>query len=77
MYIYIFIYCASDFSQLVRRILRQTFIVCKNKAWDMSWIKEISQIFEKLFLCPKTNLGFSLHVTEIYLEELAKVYSNS
>ncbi|EFN84190.1 Ribosomal RNA processing protein 1-like protein [Harpegnathos saltator] len=65
-------YRLDKFSMLVRRILRQTFVVCKDKAWDMQWIKEISQIFEKLFLCPKTNLGFSLHVTEIYLEELAK-----
>ncbi|XP_032691284.1 ribosomal RNA processing protein 1 homolog isoform X2 [Odontomachus brunneus] len=66
-------YRLDKFYMLVRKILRQTFIVCKDKAWDMHWTKEISQIFEKLFLCPKTNLGFSLHVTEIYLEELAKV----
>lgn len=62
------------FSQLVRRILRQTFIVCKDKSWDMEWVVEISQVFEELLLSSQTGLGFNLHMTEIYLEELAKVY---
>ncbi|XP_014485003.1 PREDICTED: ribosomal RNA processing protein 1 homolog isoform X2 [Dinoponera quadriceps] len=66
-------YRLDKFSMLVRRILRQTFVVCKDKAWDMSWVKEISGILEKLFQCPQTNLGLSLHITEIYLEELAKI----
>lgn len=59
--------------QLVRRILRQTFVACKNQSWNMEWITEISQMFTRLFLHVKTDLGFKLHVTEIYLEELAKV----
>jgi len=63
-----------SFLQLVRRILRQTFVVCKNKSWNMEWVMEISQVFEELFLSSHTGLGFSLHMTEIYLEELAKVY---
>lgn len=35
---------------------------------------ELSQMFLQLFLHPKTALGFNLHMTEIYLEELAKVF---
>ncbi|KAL0112733.1 hypothetical protein PUN28_012183 [Cardiocondyla obscurior] len=66
-------YRLDKFSMLVRRILRQTFIVCKNQSWDLEWVTEISQIFTKLFLREKTSLGFNLHVTDIYLEELAKV----
>ncbi|KAL6257262.1 hypothetical protein P5V15_012189 [Pogonomyrmex californicus] len=67
-------YRLDKFSMLVRRILRQTFIACKNQLWNMEWVVEISQIFTQLFLHPKTGgLGFNLHLTEIYLEELAKV----
>jgi len=39
----------------------------------MEWVTEISQIFMQLFLDAKTSIGFNLHITEIYLEELAKV----
>nr|XP_012224792.1 PREDICTED: ribosomal RNA processing protein 1 homolog [Linepithema humile] len=66
-------YRLDKFSMLVRRILRQTFVVCKDQLWDIEWVTEISQVFEELLLSPQTGLGFSLHLTEIYLEELAKV----
>ncbi|KAG5333466.1 RRP1L protein, partial [Acromyrmex heyeri] len=66
-------YRLDKFSMLVRRILRQTFVVCKNHSWNMEWVTEFSKIFTQLFLHVKTDLGFNLHVTEIYLEELAKV----
>ncbi|XP_018345198.1 PREDICTED: ribosomal RNA processing protein 1 homolog isoform X2 [Trachymyrmex septentrionalis] len=66
-------YRLDKFSMLVRRILRQTFVVCKNHSWNMEWVTEFSKIFTQLFLHVKTGLGFNLHVTEIYLEELAKV----
>ncbi|KAG5323394.1 RRP1L protein, partial [Pseudoatta argentina] len=66
-------YRLDKFSMLVRRILRQTFVVCKNHSWNMEWVIEFSKIFTQLFLHVKTDLGFNLHVTEIYLEELAKV----
>lgn len=59
--------------QLVRRIIRQTFQKCKENLWDIEWIKDISEIFEKLLIDPKICLGFTMHITEIYLEELAKV----
>ncbi|XP_018364160.1 PREDICTED: ribosomal RNA processing protein 1 homolog [Trachymyrmex cornetzi] len=66
-------YRLDKFSMLVRRILRQTFVVCKNHLWNMEWVTEFSKIFTQLFLHVKTGLGFNLHITEIYLEELAKV----
>lgn len=66
-------YRLDKFSMLVRRILRQTFVVCKNQSWNMEWVTEISQMFKELFLHAKTGLGFNLHVTEIYMEEFAKV----
>lgn len=66
-------YRLDKFSMLVRRILRQTFVACKNQSWNMEWITETSQMFTRLFLHVKTDLGFKLHITEIYLEELAKV----
>ncbi|XP_012524457.1 ribosomal RNA processing protein 1 homolog [Monomorium pharaonis] len=66
-------YRLDKFSMLVRRIVRQTFVICKNQLWNMEWVTEISQIFTQLFLEVKTAIGFNLHVTEIYLEELAKI----
>ncbi|KYN01918.1 Ribosomal RNA processing protein 1 like protein [Cyphomyrmex costatus] len=64
-------YRLDKFSMLVRRILRQTFVICKNQSWNMEWVTEFSKIFTQLFLHVK-SLGFNLHLTEIYLEELAK-----
>ncbi|XP_020299464.1 ribosomal RNA processing protein 1 homolog isoform X1 [Pseudomyrmex gracilis] len=66
-------YRIDKFFMLVRRIVRQTFVVCKNKLWDMEWVMEISLIFEELLLHPKTPVGYNLHLTDVYLEELAKV----
>ncbi|KYQ47017.1 Ribosomal RNA processing protein 1 like protein [Trachymyrmex zeteki] len=66
-------YRLDKFFMLVRRILRQTFVVCKNHSWKMGWVTKFSKIFTQLFLHVKTGLGFNLHITEIYLEELAKV----
>ncbi|XP_011164266.1 ribosomal RNA processing protein 1 homolog [Solenopsis invicta] len=66
-------YRLDKFSMLVRRILRQTFVICKNQSWNMEWVTDISQIFTQLFLHVKTAQGFNLHVTEIYMEELAKI----
>lgn len=61
---------------MIRKVLRQTFIVCRDKSWDIEWVTKISNVFEELILNPKTNLGFNLYVTEIYLEELGKVPHN-
>ncbi|XP_011871319.1 PREDICTED: ribosomal RNA processing protein 1 homolog [Vollenhovia emeryi] len=66
-------YRLDKFSMLVRRILRQSFVVCKNQSWDMKWVMEICRVFRQLFLNVDTGIGFNLHMTEIYLEELAKV----
>ncbi|XP_029169907.1 ribosomal RNA processing protein 1 homolog [Nylanderia fulva] len=66
-------YRLDKFSMLVRRILRQTFVICKNNSWNIEWVTEMSKMFLEVFLHPKTGLGFNLHMTEIYLEELAKV----
>lgn len=41
--------------------------------WDIEWIKGISEILEKLLVNPKICHGFSMHITELYLEELSKV----
>ncbi|XP_071858035.1 ribosomal RNA processing protein 1 homolog Nnp-1 isoform X1 [Bombus fervidus] len=66
-------YRLDKFCMLVRRIIRQTFQKCKENLWDIEWIKDISEILEKLLVDPKICLGFTMHITEIYLEELAKI----
>lgn len=58
---------------MVRRIIRQTFQVCKNQLWDMEWIKCISGIFENLLSNSKICIGFKMHLIEVFFEELAKI----
>ncbi|XP_050497055.1 ribosomal RNA processing protein 1 homolog isoform X2 [Bombus huntii] len=66
-------YRLDKFCMLVRRIIRQTFQKCKENLWDIEWVKDISEILEKLLVDPKICIGFTMHITEIYLEELAKI----
>ncbi|XP_015437069.1 PREDICTED: ribosomal RNA processing protein 1 homolog [Dufourea novaeangliae] len=66
-------YRLDKFSMLVRRIIRQTFVKCKERSWDIEWIKGFAEILQKLFIDPKICLGFKMHVTEVFLEELSKI----
>ncbi|KAK9300159.1 hypothetical protein QLX08_007077 [Tetragonisca angustula] len=70
-------YRLDKFCMLVRKIIRQTFQKCKEMLWDIEWIKGISEILEKLLVNPKICYGFSMHITELYLEELAKISSGN
>lgn len=47
--------------------------MCRLKSWDAEWTKGVALLIENILLDPKTTLGFSLHLTELYMEELAKV----
>ncbi|XP_076641671.1 ribosomal RNA processing protein 1 homolog Nnp-1 isoform X2 [Halictus rubicundus] len=66
-------YRLDKFCTLVRRMIRQTFIKCKERSWDIEWVKGLSEILEKLFVDPKICLGFNMHITEVFLEELSKI----
>ncbi|XP_076281941.1 ribosomal RNA processing protein 1 homolog Nnp-1 [Lasioglossum baleicum] len=66
-------YRIDKFSTLVRRMIRQTFVKCKERSWDIEWVKGFTEVLEKLFVDPKICLGFNMHITEIFLEELSKI----
>ncbi|KAL7296343.1 hypothetical protein TKK_0010357 [Trichogramma kaykai] len=66
-------YRIDKFQMLVRRIVRQTFVLCKNYSWDKPCVVAIAKIFQELLMDPKTSLGLNLHITEIFMEELAKI----
>ncbi|XP_011310829.1 ribosomal RNA processing protein 1 homolog [Fopius arisanus] len=66
-------YRLDKFQMLVRRIFRQTFILSRKLGWDVDNIKEIAKVIEEILLDSKGSLGFKFHVTEIFMEELAKV----
>ncbi|XP_033225406.1 ribosomal RNA processing protein 1 homolog [Belonocnema kinseyi] len=66
-------YRVDKFEMLLRRIIRQTFEMCKNNEWNKEWIVELAKILQELLVAPETSLGIKLHITEIYMEELAKV----
>ena len=66
-------YRLDKFSMLVRRIIRQTFEKCKERSWDPEWTKGISEVLEKILLDPKVCLGFNMHLTQLFWEELSKI----
>ncbi|KAG6798658.1 ribosomal RNA processing protein 1 [Apis mellifera caucasica] len=66
-------YRLDKFCMLVRRIIRQTFQKCKENLWNIEWIKDFSEILEKLLVDPQICQGFNMHITEIFLEELSKI----
>lgn len=66
-------YRVDKFAMLVRRILRQTFQILNDNKWNSEWVKGFIEILEHLLLDEKFCLGFKMHVTELYWEEVAKV----
>merc|ERR1712029_1154330 len=66
----------DKFMMFTRRFLRSSFKYLADKDWDEDLTKQLVEILKNdLVLSPdsKTNIGFRLHVTDVYLEELAKV----
>ena len=47
--------------------------MCKKQSWDKDWVAGVGIVIEEILLDPKAYLGFKLHITEIFMEELAKV----
>ncbi|KAG8041967.1 hypothetical protein G9C98_007271 [Cotesia typhae] len=66
-------YRLDKFEMLARRIIRQTFVLCKRHSWNEQWVKGFAHIIEFLLFDPKGSLGFRFHIIEIFMEELAKV----
>lgn len=64
----------DKFLMLVRRLLRQVFVVLKGKNFKKKFNQVFGQVLEETILATTTNcLGLFMHFTEIYLEELAKI----
>lgn len=66
-------YRLDKFAMLVRRIIRQIFKICHDKNWDMEWVEGLMKILQEILIEPKYCLGFKMHVTELYWEEIAKI----
>ncbi|XP_058806264.1 ribosomal RNA processing protein 1 homolog [Phymastichus coffea] len=66
-------YRLDKFHMLVRKIIRQTFVMCKNQSWNKQWVVGVAKVIEDFLLDPKICLGLSLHITDLYMEELAKI----
>merc|ERR1712241_1625423 len=65
----------GKFMMFTRRFLRSVFRFVAKSDWDRECLQSIVDIFEKnLILCSlsKASIGFKLHVTDVFLEELAK-----
>ena len=61
----------DKFMMLTRRYLRQIFTYLAKSNWEE--VKKITEIFSSSVISnPKATLGFRLHFTDVYLEEVAK-----
>jgi len=66
----------SKFMTFVRYFLRESFVYLKQLKWLKVHVKKFTKMLEKNVLSPNENRacdGLKLHITDIYLEELAKV----
>lgn len=67
----------DKFMMLVRRFLRATFAMVQRSGWTAEATQTLARdIVVESVLSPaavKPNLGFQMHVVDVYLEELAKV----
>jgi len=66
----------DKFMMFTRRFLRYTFRFVAAKEWEKNLVEKVVEIFRReLVLCPiaETSLGFQLHFTDVFLEEIAKV----
>jgi len=66
----------DKFMMFTRRFLRHTFKFVASKEWEKGLVEKLVDIFRReLVSCPitDTSLGFQLHFTDVFLEEIAKV----
>ncbi|KAM6224053.1 ribosomal RNA processing protein 1 homolog B [Rhynchocyon petersi] len=65
----------DKYYMLIRLVLRQSFEVLKQNAWEESQIKLLLDIFMKEILLPESQSpnGVKFHFIDVYLEELSKV----
>lgn len=56
-------------------MLRQAFVLLKSSSWDADDVKSFRDVIGKTVLVVEMNntSGLTMHITDIYLEELAKV----
>nr|XP_027238920.1 ribosomal RNA processing protein 1 homolog A-like [Penaeus vannamei] len=72
------IFRMDKFMMFVRRILRQILVQLNLCNWNINRVSEIANIIETTILVPDdhkhiTPLGLKLHLSDIILEELAKI----
>jgi len=66
----------SKFMTFVRYFLRETFVFLKRLHWAKEDIDKFTKMIRRNVLSPNENRscdGLKLHITDVYLEELAKI----
>ncbi|CAL1291602.1 unnamed protein product [Larinioides sclopetarius] len=69
-------YRLEKFMMLVRKFLHQCFQLLKNKSWKVKCIIGVLNVLKKTVLSPcdeSAPFGLKTHISDIYMEELAKV----
>lgn len=63
--------------QFIRKFLHQTYQLLKKLNWELKWVKRFRKVMKKTVLSTSdaVPLGLKMHISDIYLEELAKVGS--
>lgn len=62
--------------KFARRLLRQGFVALKKVGWKKGPVTVFGEVLTNSVLKPNVEnvLGLKMHFTDIYLEELAKVF---
>lgn len=69
-------YRLEKFMMLVRKFLHQTYQLLKKLNWKLKWIKRFRKVMKKSVmsgLSTTTPVGLKMHLSDMYMEELAKV----
>ncbi|XP_017777404.1 PREDICTED: ribosomal RNA processing protein 1 homolog [Nicrophorus vespilloides] len=65
----------DKFLMFARRLVRQALIVVRNNEWKFEYVKQFQDIMTETVLNPKPSgfLGLTMHISDIYWEEISKV----
>lgn len=67
----------DKFMMLVRRSVRQMFVLLHKHNWNETLIDQLNEEISQTVMKSSGSIGFFMHFTELYIEEVAKVSGGS
>ncbi|XP_017777405.1 PREDICTED: ribosomal RNA processing protein 1 homolog [Nicrophorus vespilloides] len=65
----------DKFMMFARRLMRQALVVIRNNEWKFEYVKQFQDILNETVLNPQPGgfLGLTMHISDIYWEEISKI----